>query len=394
MVRKKTIHRIVVVLGAVVVILLAEWSVRSAHLYDRSKWRLPSESQGLVLFDGSPVSKTKSHILVRELAPKKDNRAFRPPTAQPRLFPVSVEPIPFLNHPSLGMVLKPNSRYRTIQKDGDRIVFDRSNTIDEFGRRWTPHSSEQLRNRSLLTFGTSEIFGFGLEDDQTMAAALVRAQKTYRVYNYAFDTYAPGSFLREVRAPGFGEDIAIGRRGYALYFFNQQHLDRMIGGLGIYRTQSIWSRMLPYFWLESDGSLHDKGMQAERGLLSGFYKIVAKSDLLGLTRVRIPLGFSNGDFELFSAIISEMKRILSEKFNGMELIVVVNKAQTEAVKNALIRALDKREVRSIDYSGLDWSRHVEGPSSLENDVHPSKELNDYLARQIANDLDLNRPDVE
>jgi hypothetical protein len=193
-----------------------------------------------------------------------------------------------------------------------------------------------------------------------------------------------------VQTPDFAADIVktsdATSKGKAVYVFIDNHLNRVVGALDIYRASTAWPGQLPYYYLDSNGTLMSQGMESDgRPVIDLLYRLLSQSRLLTWQSVELPPSFNEDHLRLFVSIISEIRETLRKKLNGMELTVVFDSGS--ALAPALIPLLDAEKISSLDYSSVDPRQYIDGQISLP-DGHPSAETNRFLARQIVSDLNL------
>jgi len=285
----------------------------------------------------------------------------------------------------VGLTLGPNltTQISRLTMDG-RPSYRVTYHSDSQGRRVTP-GQEPGRPRNLFFLGCSFTYGEGLEDKQTFPAQVAIRQKLYQVYNYSFHGWGAGNLLRLVHKDGFAQDVSKTTKGKAIYLFIDEHIPRVIGSLNLYRAVPDWTENLPYYYLDSDGKLQGKGMIADsRWWTEPIFLLFSQSRLLTYLKVDFPRA-NISHIELFSAIVADMRDILKEKMNGMELIVLFFPGSQ--ANKYLIPYLDKKGIASLDYSSLDVVKYLGFPGELP-DGHPNAAMDEFLAKQVVRDLQL------
>lgn len=94
----------------------------------------------------------------------------------------------YVAHPERGLALAPGATER-ISFSGNPITTVRTNSQGLRGGEWAPAQAHEV-----LIFGDSQVFGLGLDEDQTLAAVLGR-ELGRPVYNAGVPTYGPAEYL-------------------------------------------------------------------------------------------------------------------------------------------------------------------------------------------------------
>ncbi|HMN68330.1 MAG TPA: hypothetical protein PKC28_07300 [Bdellovibrionales bacterium] len=281
--------------------------------------------------------------------------------------------------------LLPNAKGRSYKNtlSGEK-VYDVFYETDAEARRRTPGQGEPTRTKPFLFLGCSFVFGDGVEQDQTLAAAASRLEKNYRFYNYGMLGIGPGNLLRRVRMPEFGRDLPRAG-GKAVYLMMDHHLNRVVGSLDIYQNSFNWDRGLPEFTLSRDGALIDHGSFAQaRPVLGRLYRALGRLDVLTYFQVNFPRRFGRGHSELFAAIVRELGKELERGFN-LDFYTVIYPGGR--VGHRLVPFLNAAGVRTLDYSAVNLTEHMAESPSLA-DGHPSPAAHEFVAAQILKDLKL------
>ncbi len=119
-------------------------------------------------------------------------------------------PYMFRPDPILGYALNPG-RYQVIEDSGGNGLHGFKVTIGADGERATSYS-QQLSSRRLYVLGNSHAWGFGLDDEMTIAWMLQTRLKEFKVLNLSVTGYSELQSLLQFRALApqlTGDDIVV-----------------------------------------------------------------------------------------------------------------------------------------------------------------------------------------
>lgn len=286
--------------------------------------------------------------------------------------------------PDCGGLPRPNSRTRAYKRAPDgQVVYDVLYTIDSFARRVSFKSSRVHPKEFLLFLGCSFTFGEGVSDDETLPSQAAKINSRYHSYSYSFHGWGPGNILRRIQKPNFADEIDE-TRGKAVYLFIDDHLRRVVGNLSIDMFIRR-SDQLPYYFLDGQGNLQTRGFFSDgRGISGHLLSWLAQSSLLQFFNVDYPRTFSEEHFLLFSKIVFEIKKTLQAQLPNVDFYVAF---YPEArYSKFLIPLLDEAGIKSLDFSDIDLSEYVKGPTLSKYDRHPSPASYQFIAGLISDAL--------
>jgi hypothetical protein len=300
---------------------------------------------------------------------------------------VEIEPGSLKWDPLVGVLptASRSARARTISPD-EKLIYDVHYGSDEWNRRITPGQEKGKRSQALLFLGCSFAYGLGLNDKDTLPSAVARGVRNYRSYNYAFPSWGPGNVLRRLTMPSLEQEVPE-KGGVAIYVFIDHHMARLLGNLSLERFTPNWRSILPYYYLDEAGKLQSDGMLQEgRPFESRLFSLLAGSSTLKYFRVDFPIRYSERDFKLLTMALQEMRKTLDQRLKIRRFYVLLYPGSQLA--KPLIHYLDRAGIASIDYSGIDLSRHVRQHTISREELHPSAESQRFVARLLEHDLGL------
>jgi hypothetical protein len=281
--------------------------------------------------------------------------------------PPFVEP-----EPRLGFHMVGPRRSRSIVTRDGVPVFDVFYTIDRGGFRATPGAAA---GRPVLVMGDSFHFGFGLEDDQTLAFHLGdQSGGAFRAINFATPGYGPHQVLRQLQ---LGIPLASGVRKFdhLLLSVLDEHVWRASGEL-------TWQWNSPRYEL-LDGRLVLAGALGPSSRFMATLMRDSKEAIL-LTEV---LKDRANDRRRFAAILKEIRTEARERY-GAEVLALyhvgVNFAGEPIGDRSLMHALIcAAGVPYVDVvRRLSITRESVHRDYIPADHHPTPALNARIARLV------------
>lgn len=284
----------------------------------------------------------------------------------------------------LGYRMTPERRTRMRVTSGERVVYDIVNETDVFGRRVTPVDDPGGRIQYGLFFGCSFTWGQGVDDHETMPAAVGRLAASVRPYNYAYRGYGPQQTHELLRAVDLGAQIPE-TTGFAVYTAMSDHLRRAIGAM---TTAASARRGFPYFTLDDDGRAIRRGtFENGRPYRQIAYDLLSRSEVLRFFHVDFPLALSETDFELVAALLAQARDAYRERFGNDRFYVLLYPGATTLAP--LRPKLETRGVSVLDYTGLfDGETR---PLTIAGDGHPTALAHELVANRLVSDLGVGTP---
>jgi len=184
----------------------------------------------------------------------------------------------------------------------DKVVFNADYSFDENGLRISPPFNDRNSKGSVLFFGDSFTFGFGVNDNETMPYQVgVKTNGKYRIYNFAQSGYGPHQMLSQLEHDIVKNVVSYKENIYAIYQAIPDHINRSAG-------LSYWDYHGPRYVLGKDKEVIFAGNFDDISLPKIILKYLNKSliyrDLLGNIR------FLNRerDIDLYIAIVLTAKK--------------------------------------------------------------------------------------
>ena len=278
----------------------------------------------------------------------------------------------------LGYKLSPNLtvQAKEIRQDG-QIYYDVVYTTDELGRRVTPVENPEARSHFILFFADSFAFGYGVNDNETLAAYTAHRAQKYRPYNYGISGHGPQQMLAKLSTDTIAEEINE-KHGILVYIFLDGHINRAIGSMNIHNG---FGDTFPYYRLKAGDQLVREGdLVSGRPFTSIIYPLIGSSQITKYYAIDIPR-INDNHLRFTARIIAEARDIFRKKFNSDDFFVLLYPNDNTRI----IAHLDEADIKYLNYSDLFSPSE---PGLKLPDGHPSAKAYELIAEQLVKDLEL------
>lgn len=289
------------------------------------------------------------------------------------------DPLPTVPDSTFGYKLPANEIIGHKYLVNDTLIYQQEYKIDEFGRRETPADTLQ-KDKFIAVAGCSFAFGYGVSDEETLPYYLQQNMPGYKAYNYGVSGYGTQHLLLQTRNKIDTTEI-IQKQGILIYFFIDNHLNRLIGSRRIIK---LWGENFPYFLIDEEKNLQQKGtFKTGRYWKTLFYKTITNSAIVDILDLEIPFYISDKDFKLAAAVIAESKKEFLKKFPGSKFVVLFCPGST--CSGDLASLLAKKDIDFVDYSLL-FDINSKEYRSHYSDPHPNGKAYEEIAKNMRNYL--------
>ena len=267
---------------------------------------------------------------------------------------------------------------QSTKRKGSEIIYDVSYSFDQFGRRIIPQDESIKKESHIVILGDSNVFGEGLNVNQTLPFFLSKRFTSSHLYNYAFRGYGAGNSLALTESNRLSREV-LEKKGLVLFFFKTTHAVRLVGSLPLFRWSDGWH---PFYKLNGDGELvRDGTFITAQPLLTYLKKKFARSNLNKYFKINYPDPYSPKPFEKLCQAFYQMKNNVKKQFSESQLVVVLwgSSRNLSAVKGCL-------EDRKVDFVDL-----VEGKkrAPVNSAIHPlDHHFNESTHQFYSNELSL------
>lgn len=272
-------------------------------------------------------------------------------------------------------------------KDGS-IVFDVTYSIDSYSHRTIPDQDKQSRNKFLLVFGDSRIFGVGVNDNETLPYFLSKFISDYHIYNYSIPNFGIENAYMLMQHNDISNEISE-TEGSALIFFNFSQVLYLIGSMD-YVTSSgeQFSHLCLNEKNEFEVYRNYKSKHPWKFLL---YKILSKSNMVKFFRIDFP-SVNENSLTTFLHMIDSIKEMISSsrKFKNIYFVFLPSYYVVDQdVNNIFKKMLDFRKISYLDLSQEKFDKNFLDNLYLKGDFHYTPQgmhafaevISDFLIKQ-------------
>jgi hypothetical protein len=271
------------------------------------------------------------------------------------------------------------------------LLYDVTYTIDSDGLRVAPPWRKDGLAGTVLFFGCSYTFGYGLNDNETLPYQVgVQSGGRYRIYNFAFNGYSPAQMLAQI------EDLMVSRvivstPRYAFYIAIPDHVGRVAG-------RKAWIKHQPRYALDAAETVHRAGFfddPAPLALRLGLGRRVAAQLNKSATWQALDLRESNvteDDIHLYLAMVRRSRDLLSVQYPDIQFRVILRPDHSGAERSTYEKMregfLEMGFPLDLAEDILPGYKANEAPFILSPaDPHPNAQANRLMARYILNQIE-------
>jgi hypothetical protein len=286
----------------------------------------------------------------------------------------------------LGVFKLPTKNYRSVRKltDSKEVVWDVKYQIEHnYRRRLTPGEiakNPKMVDRGFIILGDSQIFGEGLNDDETLAAQLGKKVPQVRFYNYAIPGLFPGEALDRIRLiKGSGPNQEIQEtKNTLVYFYSHYHIYRSIATLN---QIAFWGYYKPYYFKNEHGDIvQNETIKKALPIRSWFADIFAGLALTQHYRLTWP-SLTDDDWYFF---VDLLKQIHQNSLRlGVDKFYVILYPDNNPLSIALIKFLEHEKIPYISYAHWKIQQLTEKPTIIPNESHANTEFNRLFAQTLS-----------
>lgn len=268
-------------------------------------------------------------------------------------------------------------RHKFTRSDGS-VAWDVDIHYDDYKRRIVP-SNKKIAKSYLLLFGDSNIQGFGLNDENTIANFLSTELPDTNVYSYTSYGVYPYEILAKSEKIDRLKEVPE-QHGVALYFLMSYHFSRNMGSIN--ELGKRWNQNKHLVGIDEKGEFVVKGRFREENPV-WFYlaRILDQSSIMKYLKWDLVPG--EKDLRIQIALIRKMQKNLEA--NGIKKFYVVLHPANFRPKlmEGLVTHLENEKIPYIHFGHWNMQELVEGPSHLVLDSHMSGAANKILGLGLA-----------
>lgn len=278
----------------------------------------------------------------------------------------------------VGMTYYADSIYHDVKiVDNNDTVFDVHYSIDHMNKRITPDFDSSKTNYALF-FGCSIGFGYGLEDDQTLAYQVQEQSPNTNSYNFCISATGTNHMLAQFQYRDLSKQVAE-KDGCGYYIFFWDHIYRAIGTMHRYTE---WLHTAPYYEMKDGKLVRNKLFKDGRPFISGMYERLYQTNIVKYFEADLPLKLNETHFDLVSEMVLETKKEYEKQFGNDKFYLVFYPnyvAYTPEEMRIFKSYLTKKKIKFIDLSKVIT---YQGKYTLGGDSHPNAETNKLIANYL------------
>ena len=285
--------------------------------------------------------------------------------------------------PDLGVVSPPDTTVTHIKKADGKVLFDVTYTYDSNGMRVTPFADSTAHSRYAQFYGCSFIFGWGLNDTETLPYYFSRDNPEYRSYNFAESGYGPQQMLALLEK-GTPKKTVKEKDGFAIYTYLDDHVLRVADGT--YSLKRL-EGLTPYYELKGDKFIR-KGFFADHYSLKNLvFRLMNKSYICRYFNIEYPFNYkpARKHYAYTAKMIKAAAEAYTRQFNNDNFYVLIYPIPNFYGPNdVFVEELKKLDLKVLDYSHLidmKLDRY-----SITGDWHPRGLANETVEKKLSSDL--------
>ena len=281
--------------------------------------------------------------------------------------------------PRVGPKPRPHTATNHKKFYDNKVVFDVRYATDEFGRRKTTSPANETADRFVAFFGCSQVFGFGLEERQTLPDQFAQYFPNTAVYNYGVPGYGPHNMLAKLQTGDLRREIKQ-RRGVLIFEFIDSHIERAVGAPNCFQN---WSH--PYYRLGKNlRPVRFKNFLIGRPLTTMTFRVLVESGLLTPFGAELDFIPRKKHYQLVQALFEESMRKFAAQFEVDGFYVLIYPDFNSRVTRKMTSQLERSPVPVLNY--LDLFDGESDRLQIPHDGHPNGLANKLIARRLAREL--------
>ncbi len=229
--------------------------------------------------------------------------------------------------PPIGYLLPAGVVQRAVKTVDGKPIYDVEYEIDDFHRRIVPQNRAEEKKRALVFLGDSNLFGQGVNSDQTLPARLAQWFPDRQIYNYAVPGWGPHNILALSESQRLKTEVKQDS-AIVFYFYMTSLADRLIGTTGYFRWAQ--GRAPEYQWQQ--GRLVSRGSFLEVSpLRTRMYQLMGRSNIFQYFNINYPNSYSASNFKKVCASFWQLRDNLKKLRPQDQFVVVLWLRVKEAV---------------------------------------------------------------
>jgi hypothetical protein len=276
--------------------------------------------------------------------------------------------------PKKGMIVPTTSYYK------DKLLYNVIYTIDANGHRITPSYTKTEDAKSILFFGCSMTFGYGLNDHETFPYLVgMHFKDQYKIYNFAFGGYGTHQMYAALEHNLVDKFVEITPK-HAIYTVIPDHINRIV-------NKKKWGSHDPKYILE-DGKPKFAGHFDDAQ--NNVTKIIEKFRTSVIFERMFEKQEEKHNLELFLSLVEESKNKLKAKYPDCSFTVIFwNDFSQPELCNTILEGLKARNINTHTIVNVfpnyeaDYAQYQINPPY---EPHPNYKANKGIANYIVTNI--------
>ena len=279
----------------------------------------------------------------------------------------------------IGLIPTKNSQRNVRLKYGDSLIYEVTQTIDQYSRRIMPLNSIANPNKAVLFFGCSFTFGSGVEDHEAMPYQFQKISGgEYKAINYGYASYGAHQMLAMLEHKKEQQGIKGYQPKFAIYQFITDHVFR--------GTESSQELVGPKYRFDEKGKLKKESTYSLDMIsrnINKYQYYIKKSILLSNIFFHRTQSHQN-DINLLVAMIQKSADIFESRYHGKFYCLFWEEKWSEVgLYEKILKRLKDKHINVIEMEEIipGYTEHYD-PYILYKDEHPNSKAHQKIAEYL------------
>lgn len=262
----------------------------------------------------------------------------------------------------------------------DELLYKVTYTIDSNSHRITPPFVKTKGSRSVVFFGCSVTFGYGLEDHEAFPYIVGQKLPQYKVYNFAFGGYGTHQMLAALEH-GIVDEVVDIEPEYVIYTAIPDHLRRIVNNIS-------WGGHDPKYVLKDGKAQYagqfDDNISITESIRKKIKESLIFSELFGEQ-------MEDQNVKLFGAIVAASQERVKQMYPNSKFIIVFwdDEVTQKRASDKMIKELHENNMEFHLISDIlpdYWEKFTEYQIRYPMEPHPNYMANKYIADYIVESI--------